>query len=132
MIIRVGAAAIFDKNQRVLCCRRDASSTHPGKWEFPGGKIEFGESTTDCIIREISEELNLLVSPLCEILTVNHRYGVKEVSIELWHCVISEDSPVLEMRCHSENRWLHAHEMNDLEWLDADFELVEYLLNYQN
>ena len=55
MIIRVGAAAIFDKNQRVLCCRRDDSSTHPGKWEFPGGKIEFGESTTDCIIREISE-----------------------------------------------------------------------------
>ena len=64
MRIHVGAAAIFDDKGRVLCCKRDSSSSHPGKWEFPGGKVEPDEKISDCIVRELNEELNLEIIPI--------------------------------------------------------------------
>ena len=129
-MIHVGAAAIFDEEGRILCCKRDKSLPHSNKWEFPGGKFEAGESVTDCILREIKEELNLEIIPLNEIITVIHRYPHSEVCINLWHCIISEVSDELELRYHSDKMWLHAHEMVELDWIEADVEIVNYLQKY--
>ena len=130
MRIRVGAAAIFDAKGRVLCCKRDGSSSHPGKWEFPGGKVELDEELSECIVRELDEELNLDVIPVREIISVEHSYGHRDVSIHLWHCTLSGESQSLELRCHSKVMWLHTDEMGSVDWLEADLAIVDFLQKY--
>ena len=132
MRIHVGAAAIFDDKGRVLCCKRDSSSSHPGKWEFPGGKVEPDEKISDCIVRELNEELNLEIIPIRKLVSVEHSYGSRNVSIHLWHCTLSGESQSPELRCHSEVVWLHTHEMVSLDWLEADLTIVDFLQNYNH
>ncbi len=130
MGIQVGAAAIFDNEGRILCCKRNESSSHPNKWEFPGGKVEPDEEISECIIREVYEELNLEVIPVKKLITVDHSYGSRDVSIHLWHCTLSDEQQPIELRFHSKAMWLHAHEMFSFDWLEADIAIVDFLQNY--
>ena len=130
MIINVGAAAIFDSEGKILCCKRNNTPPHSKKWEFPGGKLEKDESVTECIVREIKEELNLEIIPINEIISITHKYPHANVCINLWHCVISEESDAMKLHCHSDKKWLYASEMIGLDWLDADVEIVRFLQKY--
>jgi len=76
-------AAIIVRNSRLLICQRRRDKAFPLKWEFPGGKVEAGESLADALTREISEELGVRVEIGLEVERVQHRYAELSAPIEL-------------------------------------------------
>jgi 8-oxo-dGTP diphosphatase len=76
-------AAVITRNSRLLICQRRRDKAFPLKWEFPGGKVEAGESLTDALTREISEELGVRIEIGREVYRTQHRYAELPAPIEL-------------------------------------------------
>lgn len=110
----VGAAVVRDG--RVLAARRTAPAAAAGRWEFPGGKVEPGESEDACLVRELAEELGVEVRVerwLAGAQPVGERYVLKVAVATL---VRGEPVPTE----HDRVRWLAADELGDVDWLDGD------------
>lgn len=121
----VGAAIINDKNE-VLCAQRGYGSLK-GKWEFPGGKIEKGESDAEALAREIKEELGINVSVTDMIDENYHEYDTFNVNLKVYRCTyISGEINDTE---HQSLEWVEGRKLNDLDWADADKPIVETYLD---
>jgi 8-oxo-dGTP diphosphatase len=110
----VGAAIVRDG--RVLAARRTAPPEAAGRWEFPGGKVEPGESPEQALVREIGEELGCTIAVtgwLPGEVPIGERYVLTVAVAEL---VAGEPEP----REHDAVRWLGADELEDVDWLDPD------------
>jgi 8-oxo-dGTP diphosphatase len=116
MAIRVVGAAIF-RGDRVLAARRGPDRALAGMWEFPGGKVEPGESDRDALIREIAEELGLAVE-------VGEPLGVSEhgpIALAVYACTASGEPAPTE---HEAIRWLAADALDSVVWAPADVPLL--------
>jgi 8-oxo-dGTP diphosphatase len=82
--IHVAAAAVFDDRQRVLICRRPARAHQGGLWEFPGGKLEHGETTESALRRELKEEVGINVTSARPLIRVHHDYPDRNVLLDVW------------------------------------------------
>lgn len=121
----VTCAIIEDKN-RVLVVQRSKDMDLPLKWEFPGGKIEKGESEQDCLKREIKEELNLEIAILKRLSPTSYTYP--NVSIELIPFIAKQIGGELKLNEHSDYKYCHKEELLNLDWAEADVPIVkEYL-----
>ena len=119
------AAAIIRQNQRMLLTRRRPDSYLPGLWEFPGGKVERGESFTDALHRELREELGIEVEVIDEFHTVTHRYPDRSVELHFFNCTIVHGEPrAIEV---AEFRWVNSSDLLSYDFPEADLELVERL-----
>ena len=87
------AAGVIWREGRVLITRRPKGSHLEGLWEFPGGKLKEGETLEGCLEREIKEELDLTVKAGQALLTVDHDYGSKVISLHIFHCTCVEGEP---------------------------------------
>jgi 8-oxo-dGTP diphosphatase len=117
----VVGAAILDGAGRLLAAQRGSPARYAGRWEFPGGKVEAGESPVDALIRECREELGIGIA-------VGEVVG--EVSLDIgrlrvYLAGITDGQPVA--RVHTALRWLEPSDLDDVEWIDADRPLVERL-----
>lgn len=81
--VHVAVAVILDADGRILLSRRAADSHQGGLWEFPGGKVESGESLSQAMTRELAEELGITIGPLQPLLQVNHDYQDKAVLLDV-------------------------------------------------
>ena len=124
MILRVTCAIVVD-GARVLCTQRGPAMSLPGEWEFPGGKIEPGESAADCIVREIQEELNLEIRLIEKGPSAFYAYKPGAM-LELMPVVAVCVSGRLHLREHAQARWCEAHELDELDWAQADLEIVAW------
>ncbi len=98
----------------------------PLKWEFPGGKIDSGESEEECLRREIAEELGILVKVGLALPPHTHQYDTFFVTLYPFICTIK--SGKITLREHAALIWLSPQELNTLDWADADISVVgEYL-----
>ena len=94
-------------------------------WEFPGGKIEAGETPEEALVREIKEELDTLISVDEFFMTVEYDYPEFHISMDCFICsVISGELTLLE---HESARWLSFNQLQDVKWLPADNLLLESL-----
>jgi 8-oxo-dGTP diphosphatase len=110
----VGAAIVRDG--RVLAARRTAPPEAAGRWEFPGGKVEPGESPDEALVREVGEELGCTITVtgwLPGEVPIGERYVLTVALAEL---VAGEPEP----REHDAVRWLGPDELHDVDWLDPD------------
>lgn len=123
--IRV-TCAIIVKNQGVLCAQRSKNMPHPLLWEFPGGKIEAGESATACIIREIKEELNLEIKIFKKLESHFHTYPGKQ-KIELIPFICGFIESDIKLKEHKCIRWVMFHDLNKLDWAEADLPIVSII-----
>lgn len=120
-------AAIFvrenpqDSTPQILACQRGYGKWK-GWWEFPGGKIEPGESDQEALCREILEEMETNIQILRYYDTLNYRYDDFLMTMHLYLCKLDGDQFVLND--HSEARWLDQHNLDTVRWLPADIELV--------
>lgn len=114
--------AIIVKDNRILATRRARGFHLEGFWEFPGGKIEPGETATSCIIREIREELNVVVEIIKPLIPVEHHYPEKSIRLIPFLCKIASGTIVLTD--HSEFLWIKGEEMEILNWATADREII--------
>ena len=114
-------AAIIIKDGQVFATQRGYGEWK-GWWEFPGGKMEPGESPQEALKREIREELEaeITVGQLLE--TVEWDYPAFHLTMHCYWCHITEGTP--QLLEHKSARWLSAQELHDVEWLPADIEVV--------
>jgi 8-oxo-dGTP diphosphatase len=110
----VGAAIVRDG--RVLAARRTAPASAAGRWEFPGGKVEPGETDADSLVREIEEELRVRIT------VARWLQGAEEIGERyvLRVAVASLDGGEPVPTEHDQVRWLAVDELFDVDWLDAD------------
>lgn len=119
--IRVAAAVIRDRS-RIFATARGYGEFR-GKWEFPGGKIEPGETPREALKREIMEELDTEIRVGERIAAVEYDYPDFHLSMECFWCEIIRGE--LELKEHEAARWLTEETLNSVEWLPADAEVVE-------
>ena len=122
-------AAVIMHNQKILCVQRSENKYAyiSKKFEFPGGKMEEGETKKQTIIREIKEELNMDIIPIKELNTVEHEYP--DFNLKM-HSFISEClSTEVFLSEHIDYKWLSVSELETLDWAAADQPIVEQLIN---
>lgn len=117
MRIVVAAAVIVDG--RVLAARRSAPAEVAGGWEFPGGKVEPGETPEAALARECLEELGVTISVGAELGVASDRIELRLFAAEL---VAGSPTPLED---HDELRWLGGAELDDVEWLPIDRVLLD-------
>ena len=118
--IEVVAAAIIQDN-KVLAAQRGYGN-YKGWWEFPGGKVEAGETLPQALQREIQEEMGALVQVGELVGTVEHDYPEFHVKMHCFFC--SVESGRLELKEHEDARWLDAEHLHAVNWLASDLDLL--------
>jgi 8-oxo-dGTP diphosphatase len=126
--IEVVAAVIFCKDQ-VLCVQRPKNKLPyiSEKYEFPGGKIEEGESKEEALHRELLEELSLSTKIKTFFLTVVHQYPDFELTMHSFICKVN--SKDLTLHEHIDQKWLKINDLTILDWAAADIPIVEKMLS---
>ncbi len=118
------AAAIIQSGNRIFATQRGYGEFQGG-WEFPGGKLEVGETPQEALIREIREELDTEISVGEECYTVSYDYPKFHLSMKCYLCqVIKGNLTLLE---HQACRWLTKEELDSVAWLPADLDLIKEL-----
>jgi 8-oxo-dGTP diphosphatase len=117
-MIEVSCAIIINGEKEVLATQRSETMRLPLKWEFPGGKIEKGETAEVCLTREIKEELNIKIGITQSLPATVHSYG--DLTIRLIPFVCEIQSGEIELTEHLVYRWLKNSELLDLDWAEAD------------
>lgn len=129
-VVLVTCAVIFS-DCKVLCAQRSDTMPLPGFWEFPGGKIEKGESPEACLIREMREELAMDVSIIGPLRSTEHSYIAGKI-IRLLPFVCSWESGEIYLLEHQAVKWLTKEELNSLSWAAADWPIVVDLIENWN
>lgn len=121
-------AAIIKNNGRILCVQRGENKLPyiSKKYEFPGGKIEKGESKIETITREIKEELFMDISTEEEFITVQHEYPDFHLTMHSFIC--SCENPEVQLTEHIDYKWLLSSELEGLDWAAADIPIVDKLI----
>jgi 8-oxo-dGTP diphosphatase len=115
-------AAIIKYENKIMATQRGYGE-FAGGWEFPGGKMEAGETPELALIREIKEELETDIEILRYVDTVEYDYPNFHLTMHCYLCTIKSDELVLNE--HKSAKWLTKDELNSVEWLPADTGLVE-------
>lgn len=125
-IVRVVAAVIKEKNENgepMIFATQRGYGDFKGGWEFPGGKIEEGETPQEALKREIQEELSTEIKVGELIDTIEYDYPTFHLSMDcFWAEVVSGD---LVLKEHEAARWLTKDELDSVEWLPADVTVIE-------
>lgn len=113
-------AAVISYSGKTLCVQRGKTKYEytSYKYEFPGGKIEPGESEAEALVREIKEELLIEITADKKIGTVHHDYPDFKVTLHFWQCsLLGGDITLTE---HTQGQWLTSEEMKKIDWVEAD------------
>lgn len=124
--VRVAAAIICDKG-RIFATQRGYGKFKDG-WEFPGGKIEPGETPQEALVREIKEELDTEIEVVDYLETVEYDYPNFHLSMDCFFCTIKSGELVLKE--HEAARWLTADTLDSVDWLPADRGLIKAIKDY--
>lgn len=126
-VIDVTCALIVNQKNQILVAQRSPHMNLPLKWEFPGGKIEDGETPEKCVSREIKEELNIEIE-IIKSLPINvHSYST--ITIKLIPFICKFIGGEITLKEHSDFRWFNPNELLDLNWADADIPILYHYLN---
>lgn len=127
--IEVVAALIITEG-RVFAAQRKAGGETGLKWEFPGGKIELGETRQTALAREIQEELGVRVKVGDYIMTSEYQYQTFSLAMHCFLCTI--ETGLIQLHEHLDCRWLGADELDSVDWAPADLPVVQWLGRRQN
>ena len=127
-MIDVTCALIIGHNGEILVAQRSSSMRLPLKWEFPGGKTEPGEKPEECLVREIAEELNVIVEIIRPLLPYEHHDA--ELAIRLIPFVCRIISGEITLTEHAAYVWSKAEDLPALDWADADIPVYQQYLDF--
>jgi 8-oxo-dGTP diphosphatase len=121
--------AIILFNQKILVAQRSEKMKLPLKWEFPGGKLEDGESEVNCIKREIKEEINIEIEILKKLSNSIYDYGT--FKINLIPFISNYVTGEIILSEHKDYKILNKSELLNLDWAEADLPIVEEFLKHE-
>lgn len=126
-VVLVAAAALIDKGGRVLIAQRPEGKPMAGLWEFPGGKVEAGETPEFALMRELEEELGIETRPCCyhPIAFASHAYDDFHLLMPLFACRVWKGE--VQMKQHQDCAWVAPRDMLDYPMPAADIPLVTAL-----
>ena len=119
--------AIIERDDLVLATQRSATMSMPHKWEFPGGKIDSGESAEECLHREIKEEIGIEISIARSMPTYTHHYPSFTITLYPFVCSIEKGQLILHE--HADLVWLRPTELHTLDWAEADIPVLTAYLS---
>jgi len=125
--VRVGAAVTWHPDGRFLIAKRREDQMLGGLWEFPGGKIEAGESVSECIVREMKEELGIGVEVREPLIFVRHTYSHFKLQMEVHHCIWTDGEPAA-VEC-ADFRWVTREECDVLPFSKADLKVLDIIMD---
>lgn len=117
--------AVIVQEGLVLCAQRGEGGSPAGLWEFPGGKIEPGESPADALEREIAEELHCTIEVGDLVTTTAHEYEFGTVNLTTFYCRLVSGTPMTTE--HAAIQWLRPADLTTLEWAPADVPAVQLI-----
>ena len=119
------AAAVIVKENKILITQRSKEDSFSLKWEFPGGKLEEGETPEECLKREIIEELNLDIEVQDYLGSYAYPYETGDIRLIIYKAqIISGD---MQLNVHNDAKWVTVNEMKNYEFPPADTDLIEKL-----
>mgnify|MGYP001026884927 CR=1 FL=1 len=118
-------AAIIKKDDKFFCAQRADKGELSKKWEFPGGKIELGETHQEALVREIKEELDTEIKVGDFIVTVQHEYNSFILTMHCYECCVISGS--LNLTEHIDCKWLTLAEMKEYDFAEADIPVIDKL-----
>ena len=121
----IGVGVIWNQQGQILIDRRRPTGVLGGFWEFPGGKIETGETSEECIKREIWEELGIVVEVGKHLITIAHTYAHLNVTLIVHHCQYIDGVPQ-PIEC-DEIRWVNLEELDKFNFPEANFQIIAAL-----
>ena len=124
--IKVAVGIIFDQHRRVLVGQRTVQDRYYRKWEFPGGKLEPGESTADALQRELSEELGIQVVAVQPFMQLSHDYPDRHVDLSVM--LVTDFQGEVSGREGQAVKWLALEELSRIDFLQGNTPIVERLL----
>ena len=123
-------AGVMARDDCILICQRAPGGRHPYKWEFPGGKVEPGETREACLRRELREELDIDATIGPTLWETQHQYPGRDL-IALTFFLVTEYTGTLTNRIFAAVEWVPIGALATVDFLDADREFVEALRNGQ-
>ncbi|MEC9382432.1 MAG: 8-oxo-dGTP diphosphatase MutT [Pseudomonadota bacterium] len=126
-LITVSAVALVDHDGRVLISKRPEGKHMSGFWEFPGGKLEIGETPEECLIREIKEEIDINLSNFCFSPLTFSLNEYDEFNILLLLYVCREWEGIILGKEKQELKWVFPKDLYDKNLLPADKELIPFI-----
>ncbi len=124
--VHVVGAVIENEHNEILCALRSPNMVLANLWEFPGGKIEQGETPEQCLIREIDEELGCTIEVHELVEDVVHEYPTFIVHLLTYRASLTAGQPIA--REHAELKWVPRQELEALEWAPADVPTIKKLI----
>lgn len=118
--------AVVHADGKILSARRGETMSLPGVWEFPGGKIEKGETPREALVREMREELECTVEIGEEVASTRHEYDFGFVTLTTFYASLVDSQPSLTE--HAEIRWIPATDLDSVEWAPADIPAVDKIM----
>lgn len=118
-------AAIIRQDDKILICQRAEGGSCSGLWEFPGGKLEDGESLDECLVRECREELGLRIKIKEIYAKTSYKYGEKEMDFTFFNAEIIEGE--IKMKVHQDIKWVNGQELKFYTFCPADVEIAARL-----
>ena len=125
-VIPVSSGLII-QNNKVLIGLRSRSDNGGGLWEFPGGKIEIDESSEDAVIRELSEELDIVVHKPKKVMQYLHRFKNLIYDISFFEVISFKGS--IKNKVHDELKWTDLANINNYNFISGDLLIIEGLIN---
>lgn len=123
--IKVVGAVIENEEGEILCAQRPEGKNLALKWEFPGGKIEVGESPTAALKRELQEEMALDIEILDKITTTTYEYDFGIVELTTYFSKIKAGN--IQLLEHEEMKWMKADDIDQLDWAPADIPAIKII-----
>jgi 8-oxo-dGTP diphosphatase len=120
-------AAVIRKNGKILLCSRPYGKHLGGMWEFPGGKVDAGESDGECLCREIKEELSLDIFVADQIYRINYKYPEKEVDIRFYRSFAYDGKQKIIAMDNQQYKWVEISELMQMDIIPADAPFCEFL-----
>ena len=126
----IGVAVIWNEQGKILIDKRRQNGLMGGLWEFPGGKIEPGETVEACIKREIQEELGIEVRVGDRLIVIDHVYSQFGVTLTVHHCHLESGEPQ-PLEC-DEIRWVSLDELDEYSFPQANIQIINALREIKN
>ena len=117
------------KKNKILICQRSSNNEHTLKWEFPGGKVKKQEQPYQALIREINEELKIIIKKpiyLCDYMFEYQDLGKK---VKLIFFLINEYLGEISNTVHNQLKWIEIEQLSNYDFLEGDHEIIQKILN---